>query len=295
VSSADFYKGQADPFYLNRSLPDPFAGIFDPATALGSPTQIQAYNLLRPFPLFNGVTINNAPWARYRYDSLQTQLEKRVLDASSAAGILSFVFSYTYSKSFEASHRLNPWNLSEAPIHELTATDKPQSIAFAGTWDLPLGWGRKFLPNIGPVTAAFVNGWAIDWIATYYSGVPVNKPDAVFTCGSYFAPGGQTAAHWFNNDPSCYQSRALYTLRTTEDRFSNIRTPTAPQINLSVEKTFWLGERWLLQMRGEAYNLSNTPIFGPPETDYHSARFGQLPVQQSNFPRYVQIAMKLIF
>lgn len=295
VSTADFNKGQADPFYLNRSLPDPFAGIFDPATALGSPTQIQAYNLLRPFPLFNGVTINNAPWARYRYDSLQTQLEKRVLDSSSSAGILSFVFSYTYSKSFEASHRLNPWNLAEPPIHELTATDKPQSIAFAGTWDLPLGWGRKFLPNIGPVAAAFVNGWAIDWIATYYSGVPVNKPDAIFTCGSYLAPVRQTSAHWFNNDPSCYQSRPLYTLRTTEDRFSNIRTPSAPQINLSVEKTFWLGERWLLQLRGEAYNLANTPIFGPPETDFRSPRFGQLPVQQSNFPRYVQIAAKIIF
>lgn len=294
VSAPDFAKGQADPFYLNRQLPDPFAGIIDPSTELGSPTQIQAYNLLRPYPLFNGVTINTNAWAKYRYDSLQVQLEKRVLDSAST-GILSLVASYTYSKSFEASHRLNSWNLDEKPIHELSAIDKPQAFAFAGTWDLPIGWGRRFLPNVNKLASYFVNGWALDWIATYYSGAPVNKPDAIFNCGGYSAANGQTAAHWFNNSASCYQARPLYTLRTTEDRFSNIRAPSAPQINLSVEKTFWLTDRWILQFRGEAYNLSNTPIFGAPNTDFHDPRFGQLPVQQSNFPRYVQIAAKIIF
>ena len=37
-------------------------------------------DLLTPFPLFQGITQTNYPWARYRYDSLQLRLEKRVLD-----------------------------------------------------------------------------------------------------------------------------------------------------------------------------------------------------------------------
>jgi len=57
---------------------------------------------------------------------------KGVLDTE--AGILSFFFAYTYSKSFEASHRLNDWNLAEPAIHQLSAQDKPQNIALAGTF-----------------------------------------------------------------------------------------------------------------------------------------------------------------
>ena len=294
VSASDFAVGQANPYYLNRNLPNPFYGILPANSDLGSASSTTAYNLLRPYPAFNGITVTNNAWARYRYDSLQLQVEKRVLDSEST-GVLSFVFAYTFSKSFEQSHRLNDWDLAEKPIHELSNIDKPQNIAFAGTWELPIGWGRRWFNGVPRLAGAFVNGWTADWILTYLSGYPVDKPDAVFSCGSYLAPGGQTAGQWFNNDPRCYQTRALYTLRYTEDRFSNIRTPAAPQLNASVEKTFWLGEHNQLQFRGEAYNLSNTPIFPGPVTNYKDPRFGQLPLQQSNFPRYVQIAAKLIW
>ena len=293
VSASQFLQGQANPYLLNRQAPNPFYGIVPAASTLGTGTTIAAYDLLRPYPLFNGIVETSSPMARYRYDSLQLQLEKRVLDTE--AGIFSFLFSYTFSKSFEASHRLNDWNLAEKPIHELSAQDKTQNIAWAGTWELPVGWGRRWLNDVPRVAGAFVNGWAFDWIFTYSSGYPVDKPDAVFSCGSYLAPNGQTSSAWFNNDPKCYQSRPLFTLRTTEDRFSNIRTPAAPQLNLSVEKTFWLGEKYTLQFRGEAYNVSNTPIFPGPDTNYKDPRFGQLPLEQSNFPRYVQIAAKFVF
>jgi len=68
------------------------------------------------------------------------------------------VFAYTFSKSFEQSHRLNDWNLAEKPIHELAGIDKPQNIAFAGTWELPVGWGRRYLKDVPRWTGALVNG-----------------------------------------------------------------------------------------------------------------------------------------
>ncbi len=294
VSASDFAKGTVNPYFLNRQLPNPFAGILPSNSDLGSATAITANSLMRPYPAFNGILVTNKAWARYRYDSLQVQMEKRVLD-SEAAGILSFLFAYTFSKSFEQNHRLNDWNDAEKPIHQLSNVDKPQNIAFAGTWELPVGWGRRWMNGVPRFAGAFVNGWTVDWIFTYLSGYPVDKPDAVFSCASYLAPNGQTADHWFNSDPRCYQSRALFTLRTTEDRFANIRTPAAPQINASLEKSFWLTEHKQLQFRGEAYNLANTPIFPGPNTNYKDPRFGQLPLQQSNSPRYVQIAAKLVW
>ena len=294
VSYQDFLLGQQDPAFLNHRVPNPFAGILPSNSDLGGQPQITIYNLLRPYSIFNGITETTNPWAHYRYDSLQVMMEKRLLDSTST-GLLTFLLAYTFSKSFEASHRLNPWNLQEKPIHELSALDKPQTLALSGVWDLPIGWGRRWLNQGNRFTGAVTNGWSVEWILTYSPGYPVNKPDAIFSCGSYDSPDGQAASHWFNNNRECYQARPLYTLRTTEDRFSTIRNPTAPQLHASIEKTFWLTEKYYLQFRGEAFNVTNTPILGAPNTDFKDPRFGQLPLAQNNFPRYVQIAAKLVW
>ncbi len=293
-SYADFQLGQADPLSLNHRVPNPFSGILPSQSDLGSGGTITAYNLLRPYPIFNGIVETTNPWAKYRYDSLQVLAEKRILD-STKTGVFSFLLAYTFSKSFATDHRLNPWNLQEKPIHEVSPLDKPQTLAFSGVWDLPIGWGRRWMNQGGTIVGAFTNGWSADWILTYSSGYPVAIPDALYTCGSYDAPGGQSAAHWFNNDSECYHARPLYALRATPDRFSNIRNPSAPQLHASMEKTFWLTEKYALQFRGEAFNVSNTPIRGAPVTDFKDPRFGQLPLQQANFPRFIQIAAKIIW
>lgn len=285
---------QAGLKYAFTPVWNPFRGVLPLATDLGFPQAVYAAALLRPYPQYNGLFQTNLPVARYRYDSLQVRLEKRVLDLA-PTGVFSFLFAYTFSKSFEADHRLNPWNLSEAPSHELTPDDRTHNIAWAGTWDLPFGWGRRYFSNASPFFAHLINSWSADWIYTFMSGVPVNQPDAIFMCGDYMPAEGQTTAHWFNNDRKCYQTRAPWAYRITPDRFGNIRTPFSSQFNLSIEKMFWLNDRIALHFRGEAYNVSNSPVFGQPSTNLSDPRFGQLPLSQSNFPRFLQLAMRLTF
>jgi hypothetical protein len=79
------------------------------------------------------------------------------------------------------------------------------------------------------------------------------------------------------------------------DILPGIRNPAAPQLNVSVEKTFWLNDRYTLQFRGEAYNLANTPILPAPDTTFGDPTFGALPIQQNNFPRFIQLAAKIVF
>ena len=65
--------------------------------------------------------------------------------------------------------------------------------------------------------------------------------------------------------------------------------------NLAGTKWFNITERWRLNIRGEAFNLFNHPLFKGPDTTYQDARFGMLPLEQQNFPRLIQVAAKLQF
>ncbi len=266
-SYADILRGQTSTTYLTRRVTNPFYGILPSNTTLGGSALIPAYDLMRPYPLFDGIAETTQPLARYRYDSMQVSAERR-FSGLADGGIFTFLLSYSFSKSYDMSHRLNSWNLNENPVQEISALDKPQVLAVTGLWDLPFGWGRRFFSDVGSKTGALVNGWTVDWTLTYSSGYPVAMPNANFLCSSYDSPLGQTAAHWFNNDSSCWKAPGVYEIRTYLDRFSNVRNPTAPQLNLSVEKTFWLGEKYTLQFRGESFNVTNTPILPGPNTNF---------------------------
>jgi hypothetical protein len=289
-----FLQGQASTTFLDRAVPNPFYGILPRNSTFGASATISARDLYRPNPLFNGITESTNPWSRYRYDGFQLRAEKRFGGERKTTGALTTVFSYTFSKTFEANHRLNSWDLSEPPIHEVSNYDKPQNLSFSGVWDLPIGKNRQFFATPNRVVGHVVNGWTVNWIYRYTSGVPVNAMDVQYLCSTYLT-NNQTHDHWFNNDPSCYKSRPGYTLRVAPDRFGNLRQMDNPALSIAASKTFPITERWRFNLRGEAFNVTNTPLYGGPDTNYQSVRFGMLPVGQQNFPRLIQVSGKLLF
>src|SRR5262249_24089244 len=100
---------------------------------------------------------------------------------------------------------------------------------------------------------------------------------------------------WFENRRECYSQRAPFTFREVESRFSNIRDPARPQLNVAMAKKVNIRERYELELRGEAFNFTNTPILRGPNTSFTDPLFGTLPIQQDNFPRNVQIGLRLKF
>jgi len=300
LSQGDFAAAAVTPSAFNAQVPNPFYGILPANSNFGGGTNTSAANLRRPYPEFNGVEIYTNPIGKYRYDALQMSLEKKVY-GSRSAGMLTAVFSYTFSKSYELNHFLSTQNPSVSNvalqgqlIKELDYQDKPQTIAFSGVWDVPIGRGTHLLNSENKLVNGAFGGWSFDWIFTYTSGYPTGKPNAVFTCPSYVV-ANQTTAQWFNNDPSCYHSYAPYQLRNVEDRFSYIRDPQKPQLNISLQKTFKFSERYSMNFRAESFNVTNTPILQGPNTDYTNTQFGRIPIQQNNFPRLVQLAAKFYF
>jgi len=295
MSMSTYLAGQSNSKLLDTTVPNPFYGILPPNSTLGASPNIAAKYLYYPWPLFTSITISTNPWGWYRYDALQLRLQKRFTGERAHTGAISTVFSYTFSKNFQSINRLNNWDLSETPVHELVSYDKPQNLSFSGVWDLPVGRHRAFASQANKWVNGVIGGWTLNYIFTFNSGIPVAGINTLFSCDTYLTTD-QTHDHWFNNTKSCYKGFPnSYYLRTMPDRFPWLRQMDNLTMNLALAKTFNVTERWRFNLRGEAFNLMNHPLYGAPDTTYTDARFGMLPLAQQNFPRLVQISAKLQF
>ena len=288
-------EARALPAYGDTTVPNPLYGIVPSNRTQGTSSTIRRRELNRKYPLFANVTNNIMPWARYRYDALQLRADKRFTSDRSVLGGLTMVFSYTFSKNFQEADYLNDWNFEhETPVKELVSYDKPQNISFSGVWDVPFGRGRYFASHTNKVVGGIIGGWRMNWVYRFTSGNPIAGINAQNSCG-FLLLENQTRDHWWNNDPACWKGNPSYWLRNVENRYAWLRQMDNITVNLAASKTFTVTEKWKFQLRGEAFNLANRPIYKPASTTYNDARFGMLSIEQQNFPRNVQISAKLIF
>ena len=50
-----------------------------------------------------------------------------------------------------------------------------------------------------------------------------------------------------------------------------------------------------VELRAQAFNLTNTPIFGNPDTSITSGRFGRVTLTQINLPRNLELGLRVSF
>ena len=85
------------------------------------------------------------------------------------------------------------------------------------------------------------------------------------------------------------------------NRFGNAgrtigRGPVLPNYDFSVFRTFDVREGWKLELRGELYNLTNTPQFANPVGNVNAGNFGQITGTFNGAgEREVQLALRLRF
>lgn len=295
-------KGFADPLYLNAGVPNPFAGAPELAgTALFAATITRSQSLV-PFPQFTGVTEDESQ-GRTSYNALELKINRRL------AGGLMFTAAYTNAKIMqEMSYREPQYTWLERVI---AGFDRPQQLRLIVLYDLPFGRGRALGSGWGPVINAVLGNWQITTILEAMSGTPLGMPDARPLRDPRLPKGQQSLSRYFNtctvltsgarincasaDEPVVWQQLRPNELRDFSPMFPNLRTPSPPQMNASVMKEFDLTERFKLEARAEAFNLSNTPIYGGPSNTLTSADFGKVNLDQWNYPRSFQFALKLTF
>jgi hypothetical protein len=290
---------------LNDVVANPFRGIIDPSSDLGQAT-IQRGRLLRgPYAAFT--TVSSSPaWGNSNYHALQTRFEQRF------GGGASLGISYTWSKSIgdasdgiwvDGNGTLRNWYCRSCE-RSLSMYDVPHRAVFNYNYELPFGKGKRFGGNMNWLANGLVGGWQINGIFTLNSGLPLvfsQTTNTSFSFGGYQRPDvvpgdarieNRAIEKWF--DTSKFKAAAPYTFGTISRTHPNLRSDFTRNLDFSMFKNFRFTERWNLQLRGESFNITNTPVFSAPNTNVESGAFGTV-AGQSNPPRSVQIGLKLLF
>ncbi len=292
--------GKAASYYTTK-VANPMAGLLPNNTALNGATITRA-SLLYSFPQYSSVSVANIPAGTNRYDALQLSVKKRF-----GSG-LNFQFNYMITKTLERLTLLNSQDLNlndlENPTLEkrLTIFDVPQKLSVLGSYDLPVGRGRKFGSGLHPVLNGLFGNWTIGWNGTFQSGFPISFPNAApLEARSAKLPAGErTLERWF--DTSLFPKVAgppAYTLRNFPTRFPDVRFMDFRNVDVSILKDIPIfKERVKAQIRADIVNLSNSPYFttlvaNPPNVT--AGTFGQIEPDQDNEQRIVYLEFKLTF
>jgi hypothetical protein len=304
--------GQLPPGLLtpgNRLLdlvPNPFFGLIDASSVMGQAT-VQRGRLLRgPYAQFTSVGPGSPAWGNTNYHALQTRFERRF------GGGTSMMVSYTWSKSMaDSSDGL--WNDSQGTLRNwfcrscersLSSYDIPHRMVYNFNYELPFGKGKRFGNSWHWLPNAILGGWQTNGILTLGSGQPLifsQTTNNSFSFGGYQRPdaagtnagiSGRSIDRWY--DTSKFTVAKDYTFGNLSRTSSTLRKDWTRNVDFSMFKNTRFSERFNLQFRAEAFNISNTPLFGNPNNNVESGAFGTI-TGQDNPARQVQLGLKLLF
>ena len=146
---------------------------------------------------------------------------------------------------------------------------------------LPFGSGKRWAQS--GIAGKILGGWELNGIFSAYSGTPftvtgsgasLNAPgesqtaDQVKPTVAKLGGIGVSSQYY---DPTAFAA-------VTQVRYGNtdrniLRGPGLVNLDASLFRNFRVTERWNVQLRGECYNVSNTPHFNNPSGNASAGGF----------------------
>ncbi len=173
------------------------------------------------------------------------------------------------------------------------------------TYELPFGRGKWVGASWNKVLNNIAGNWQVNGILTLSKGQPLRLrtlQNTAFSFGGIQTPdttginadlgSARTIDRWF--DTTQYFQPKDFTFGTVGRNHPNLRNDGARNLDFSVFKEFRYKERLRAELRGEAFNLANHPLFGRPGETLNTATFGVV-TGQENSPRQVQLGLKILF
>ncbi|MBC7924192.1 MAG: TonB-dependent receptor [Bryobacteraceae bacterium] len=315
-TTASFNYNQLNPSFwnqgaaLNQTVANPFyqrGGL----NTIGGAT-VARNQLLRPHPQFAAVNLNFGSRNMAQYDSAVLKLQKRYSSG------LTFIGAYTWSKNFDMGgggpgNFLNAGNSGPQDVYSLggeyglSYLHSPHRFTSATTYELPFGKGKTFLTSTNRVMDLVIGGWSVNAVTTIQTGYPLQifmnnngnaslgasrqRPNATGVSPEVEGEAGSKIDNWINR--AAFSDAAAFTLGNVS-RTIPMRGPGQANCDLSVFKTASIAEKVRVQFRAEALNAFNTPLFRAPNTALGNGSFGRI-TSQANFPRMIQLGMRIFF
>jgi hypothetical protein len=218
--------------------------------------------------------------------------------------------SYAWSHALDNSPGSNlssttPLYYDPAADYGNSLQDERQLFSSSILYKLPFGRGQKFGSGVNYATNLLIGGWQVNVIGRMSTGTPfdlsvsgnndADRPDLIKPL-SY----PKTLTKWF--DTSAFAAPPTVTANGVQV-FTRLGTlgrdqvygPGTRSADLSLQKNFQLYGRMVLELHGDAFNVTNTPQFANPDAGIKDANFGKITSTQSNSQRELQLAARLTF
>ena len=257
-----------------------------------------------PFPQYSNIFNNFEGYGTTYYQAAQIEVEKRFTNG------LSFLAGYTLSHLMDntssgfssfTSGGINKFN--QRPEWAVSNSDEPQTLKASGTYELPIGPGKKYVNN--HLMGNLVGGWQVGWILDYEAGTangpgengtpfpngfnrPDRNPSVSLSTASYsrahdaFVKGGPDGPQ-----PKMYNTDAFtptpsqYVLGNATRNYGGMRNPPRYLENLNAKKKFYIGERWRAILSVDYFNAFNRTQLHGPDNNINDSQFGEVTQKSS--------------
>ncbi|HTZ46538.1 MAG TPA: carboxypeptidase-like regulatory domain-containing protein [Verrucomicrobiae bacterium] len=260
-------------------------------------------------------------------NALQVRFEKRF-----SAG-WTLLASYTYQHSLGVADEDEVVGPEPQNTYDMKAErgdvppDFRNSFTAAWTYELPFGPGKRYLTSNGPAHW-FSAGWQLNGIVSMYSGqafTPLLSYDDTNTGSGGARPNiygnpynfsnaasagcpsnSQTLQCWYN--PAAFgqinSTTFLYPALAPGQTFAReygdagpgiLRGPAQYNVDFSIFKSFQFKEALNMELRGEVFNLFNTPQFAPPNSTVDIPGLSGSISSTVHSSRQLQIALRFVF
>jgi len=239
-----------------------------------------------------------------KYNSFQFRMQQR------ASHGLTYIISYTRSKSMdqgcsgsfgaEGCEIQTPWDTKRD--RSVSGFDLPNIFSSSFVYDVPVGKGKTFDLHNSALNYV-VGNWQVGGILSLHSGTPF---DVTVSNGDQAGTGNtveranllSTNIYASGQGPTIYLNPAAFgtpAQATYGDLGRNsLRTNAFHNLDLSLTRRFPIRERANLEFRADAFNLSNSVVYGQPQSTLGNSNFGVI-TGTANTERQVQFSMKLLF
>ena len=284
---ATYYnQGYPEVLTLNASVPNQMAGKIPQSTTYNAPN-IQQQLLYLPYPEFGSVTEDYSPIGSTPYNALQIQVTKPMKHHYSIAGNL------TWDKLMLHNGYLDNYAAVTGQLDHVQDGAPNFFGTIYGTYELPTFASLPFYER------EFIGGWKLNSVMRFSDGALLGAPGNVNIIGNYKQPnwslhrqyntcyenytivGGQPV--WanvptttngtgvYNTVTACdstsptpaFITRLAYTSQSNSNVLK-IRQQLHPLVDMSIFKQFAFGEAKSFEIRGEFFNVFNTPEWGGP-------------------------------